>query len=216
VRKGAEDSNAKLLDGTSALHWAVRSDDLAANAADPDGVTPLAVACANANAEIVRKLLAAGANPDLADRAGFTPLMLAVSRPRSENVRILPDAGAKADARESGAQETVLMMAARESNEAAVRLLLEPRVDVNAATRVGKTPARRPPGASGGSHAVGIVRSGWRAQGYQEATLGGMTPLLYGARDGRTEIARMLIAAGAKVNLPDANLYAGTGKPESP
>ena len=53
--------------------------------------------------------------------------------------------------------------------------------------------------------ALGIVRSGWPERGYQEATPGGMTPLLYAARDGRTEIARMLIAAGAKVNLPDAN-----------
>ena len=216
VRKGTEDPNAKLEDGTSALHWAVRSDDSElvslllqakadANAADPDGVTPLAMACANANTEVIRKLLAAGANPELADRAGFTPLMLAVSRPKSENVRILLDAGAKADARESGAQATALMMAVREDNAAAVRLLLERGADVNAATRVGKTPARRPPGAGGGSHGVGIVRSGWPEQGYQEATPGGMTPLLYAARDGRMEIARMLIGAGAKVNLPDAN-----------
>jgi ankyrin repeat protein len=32
-----------------------------------------------------------------------------------------------------------------------------------------------------------------------------MTPLLYAARGGHLEIARMLIAAGAKVNTPDAN-----------
>ena len=57
----------------------------------------------------------------------------------------------------------------------------------------------------GGSHGLGIVRSGWPERGYQEATPGGMTPLLYAARDGRTEIAQMLIAAGAKVNAPDAN-----------
>ncbi len=216
LRRGSEDPNAKLPDGTSALHWAVRSDDSElvslllqaktdANAADTDGVTPLAIACANANTEVVRKLLAAGAKPDLADLAGFTPLMLAVSHPQTENVHILLDAGAKADARESGAQETPLMMAVREDNAAAVRLLLERGADVNAATRVRKTPDRRPPGAGGGSHGVGIVRSGWPEQGYQEATPGGMTPLLYATRDGRTEIARMLIAAGARVNLPDAN-----------
>ncbi len=28
IRSGSEDSNAKFTDGTSALHWAVRSDDL--------------------------------------------------------------------------------------------------------------------------------------------------------------------------------------------
>ncbi len=78
VRAGSEDPNAKLPDGTSALHWAVRSDDLEivslliqakadVNAADPHGITPLALACANANVEIVRKLIAAGANPNLAD-----------------------------------------------------------------------------------------------------------------------------------------------------
>jgi len=216
LRKGSEDPNVKLPDGTSALHWAVRSDDSElvalllqakadANAADPDGVTPLAIACANANAEVVRKLLAAGANPDLADHVGFTPLMIAVSRPQFENIRILLDVGAKVDARESEAQQTALMIAVREDNSAAVRLLLERGADVNAATRVGRTPARRPPGAGGGSHGVGIVRSGWPEQGYQEATPGGMTPFLYAARDGRIEIARMLIGAGAKVNRPEAN-----------
>lgn len=219
IRKGSDDVNGRLPDGTSALHWAVRSDDAElvslllqakadANAADPDGVTPLALACANANVEIIKKLIAAGANPDLADIAGVTPLMTAVGRPQTEAVRILLDAGAKVDARDSKAQETALTIAVRENNAAAVRLLLDRAADVNAATRVGKTPARRPPGAGGGSHGVGIVRSGWPEQGYQEATPGGMTPLLYAARDGRTEIARMLIAAGAKVNLADANKIA--------
>ena len=59
----------KLPDGTSALHWAVTSEDLEivslllqakadVNAADPHGITPLALACANANVEIVRTLIA--------------------------------------------------------------------------------------------------------------------------------------------------------------
>jgi len=216
IGKGTEDVNAKLPDGTSALHWAVRSDDseLVAllirakadtNAADPDGVTPLSLACANSNADIVRKLIAAGANPDLANTAGVTPLMAAVRRPQMDTIRALLEGGAKVDVRDRQAQETALMMAVRANNADAVRLLLAHGADVNAATRIGKTPLRRPPGAGGGSHGTGIVRSGWPEQGYQEATPGGITPLLYAARDGRIEIARMLIAAGAKVNIADPN-----------
>lgn len=131
--------------------------------------------------------------------------MVAVGRPQSESIRLLLDAGAKVDARDKEAQQTALMIAVRENNAAAVRLLLDHGAEVNAATRVGQTPARRPPGAGGGSHGLGIVRSGWPERGYQEATPGGMTPLLYAARDGHAEIARVLIAAGAKVNTPDAN-----------
>ncbi len=216
LRTGSEDVNARLPDGTSALHWAVRSEDLElvsllvhakadVNAADPHGITPLALACANANVAILRALIGAGANPDLTDDAGTTPLMVAVRRPQAESVRLLLDAGAQVDARDHGPEQTALMIAVRENNAAAVRLLLDHGADVNAAVRVGKTPPRRPPGAGGGSHGLGIVRSGWPERGYQEATPGGMTPLLYAARDGRTEIARMLMAAGAKVNLADAN-----------
>ncbi len=68
IRSGSEDPNAKLPDGTSALHWAVRSEDLElvsllihakadVNAADPHGITPLALACANANVAILRALI---------------------------------------------------------------------------------------------------------------------------------------------------------------
>ena len=74
VRTEPENVNAKLPDGTSALHWAVRSDDLElvsllihakadVNAADPHGITPLALACANANVAIARVLIGAGAKP---------------------------------------------------------------------------------------------------------------------------------------------------------
>ena len=212
MHKGSETSNAKLPDGTSALHWAVRSDDLELvslllhakadiNAADPDGVTPLALACANANVRLRENWSPPEQTPSSPIPPGSRRSWLAVGRPQIENVRMLLEAGAKVDARDNRAQETALMIAVRDNNAAAVRPA-GPRRRCECSDANWKDPARRPPGAGGGSHGVGIVRSGWPEQGYQEATPGGMTPLLYAARDGHTEIARMLIAAGAKVNLP--------------
>jgi ankyrin repeat protein len=97
------------------------------------------------------------------------------------------------------------MIAVREDRAAAVKLLLEHGAEVDAVTRVGKAPARRPPGAGGGSHGVGIVRSGWPDRGYQDPTPGGLTALLYATRDGRIEIVRSLLAAGADKNRADVN-----------
>ena len=76
---------------------------------------------------------------------------------------------------------------------------------VKARTRIGAKPAARVPGAGGGSHGVGIVRSGVPPQGQQPPTPGGMTPLLFAARDGRLEAAHRLVEAGADVNAADAN-----------
>ena len=86
-----------------------------------------------------------------------------------------------------------------------VKLLLAQGASLEARTRVGAKPAVRPPGAGGGSHGVGIVRSGVPPQGEQLPTPGGMTPLLYAARDGSLDAARVLIEAGASLNAADPN-----------
>src|SRR5579883_1450225 len=73
-------------DGTTPLHWAVRSNDMQTvdkllrsgadpKAADRYGVTPLYLACVNGDAAMIRKLLDAGADPNSKDPAGETALM---------------------------------------------------------------------------------------------------------------------------------------------
>src|SRR3977135_1849056 len=69
------DVNTPQGDGSTALHWAAHWDDLETadlllrtgakvNAANDLGVTPLYLACSNGSAPMVKKLLAAGANPN--------------------------------------------------------------------------------------------------------------------------------------------------------
>jgi ankyrin repeat protein len=86
-----------------------------------------------------------------------------------------------------------------------VQLLLQHGAEVDARTRTGQRPPWRLPNAGGGSHGLGIIRGGWPERGLQQPTPGGMTALLYAARDGRLETARTLVAAKADVNQPEAN-----------
>jgi ankyrin repeat protein len=210
------DVNATLPDGATALHWAAQSDDLetvalllqaGANpkAKDRYGFTPLYFAANNGNAAVIRKLLEAGADANAADANGETALMTATRSGNVDALKALLQNGANVNAKDSVTQQTALMWAARSNSPAAIQLLLEYGGEVNARTRTGKTPAARPPGAGGGSHGTGIVRSGWPAQGFQPETPGGMTPLLYAARDGRAEITRILVGAKADVQQGDAN-----------
>jgi len=96
-------------------------------------------------------------------------------------------------------------LATHTDNAALVRLLLDRGASIEAATRVGVRPAARPPGTGGGSHGVGIVRSGVPSQGEQLPAPGGMTPLLFAARDGLLDAAKILLEAGADANRPDPN-----------
>jgi ankyrin repeat protein len=99
------------------------------------------------------------------------------------------------------------MLAVRENHPDAVKVLIDRGAKINAATRVGPTPAFRPPckGTGCGSEGVGINRGGIPDRGARAAISGGMTPLLYAARDGRLEEAKFLVAAGADVKLADPN-----------
>jgi ankyrin repeat protein len=210
------DVNSAGVDGTTPLHWAVRAENTEmldvlirakanVNAADRYGVTPLYLACTLANLPIAEKLLNAGADPNALDQSGETLLSVATRAHASDVAAALVKHGANVNAPMQDWKSTALMVAIRENDSAIVKLLLDNGADVNARTKVGPKPARRPAGAGGGSHGVGIIRGGLPESGSQAPTQGGLTPLLYAARDGRIDMVQSLIAKGAELELADAN-----------
>ena len=212
------DVNAARIDGMTALHAAVHADRLdivdallragaKPAAVDRYGVTPLYLAAVNGNADVIRRLLDAGVDANAVDPGGETALMTAARTGAAAALRVLLERGATVDAREPEFGQTALMIAVRENNDAAVQLLLEAGASPNAQTRKGPTPAFVPPckGTGCGSEGVGINRGGVPDRGRRAEIKGGMTPLLYAARDGNVSAARRLIDSGADLEIGDAN-----------
>jgi ankyrin len=211
------DVNAPGKDGTPALHWVIRVDDLdaakllmraGADVKRPDryGVTPLYLASSNGNADMMRLLLDAGADANAVDPTGETVLMTASRVGVLDAVKLLVDRGAVVDAKDPEFQQTALMVAVRENHPDVVKFLVERHADVNAQTRTGRTPPWvLPNSVPGFGHGIGIVRGGLPDRGSRYLIPGALTPLLYAARDGRLESARILLGAGADIEAKDAN-----------
>jgi ankyrin repeat protein len=215
IKQGA-DVNTQGSDGATALLWIARTGDLetadalltaGAKVTVPNalGVTPAYAAAEHGDAAMLRRLLDAGASVATTDSAGDTLLMAAVRAGNPAAVQLLLERGAPVNAADPQYSHTALMWAVDRDDAAISKLLIAKGATVDAATRVGQKPVARPPGTGGGSHGVGIVRSGVPPQGEQQPTPGGMTPLLLAARDGRLNAAKLLVEVGADVNLADPN-----------
>src|SRR5215469_3923503 len=103
--KQRPDVNSQEPDGMTALHWAVRNNDVetaqlliraGANvkAANRYGVTPLALAAENGNATLIEGLLKAGADANAALPEGETVLMTAARTGNADAVKALIAHGA--------------------------------------------------------------------------------------------------------------------------
>ena len=203
------DVNAAQPDGTTALHWAAHWDDgdtaglLIHGAADVNavnelGATPLWLSSVHGGASMIGRLLQAGADANAALPSGETPLMTASRTGSVDAVTALLRHGADVNAREGARGQTALMWAVAQRHPAVVRVLLEHGADVRARSAVRRV-------------VVNIGTAGGDAE-FDGGSMvapedrGGYTPLLFAARHGDIESARLLLDAGA-----DANETAPTG-----
>ena len=197
IRAGA-DVNQAQPDGTTPVHWAVYHVDydvLAAllarkanvNVTNQFGSAPLAEAVEVADARLVKMLLDAGAKPEAANQDGETALMLAIKTGDLPIVEMLINVGAKVNTIEKFHNQTPLMWAAAAPKNAAeiVKLLLAKGADVKPRALYTDWPSQ--------------ISSEPRAQ-YRP--VGGLTALLYAARDGCYACVEELLAAGDDMNRP--------------
>src|SRR5580698_7872224 len=193
------DVNLPEPDGTTALHWAVRQDDremagrlikAGANvkAANRYGVTPLYLACVNGSTPMIAKLLDAGADANSVTTDGETALMTVARTGNVEAAKVLLAHGADVNSKEQWRQQTPLMWAVAESHADMAQELIAHGADVNARQ----------------------VTWNWERQVTKEPRekwmpLGGLTPLLFAARQGCVECSRVLVKAGAEINATNPN-----------
>lgn len=199
------DVNGAQVDGTTALHWAVRGNDVetvdlllraGANIAvrNREGVMPLELAALNGSAAILERLIKAGADANTAlNASGDTPLMMASRSGKADAVKLLLDRGAQINTKEKWGDTTALMWAVSERNRDVVKLLIERGADVNVRTKF-------VPSATGRGFEGATPVEPRANQAAEENASGLLTPLMFAAREGDLESARMLVAAGAQVN----------------
>jgi len=192
-----EDVNRRGVDGSTPLQWAVYSGNVAearrllragANVALANnyGATPMTLAAEVGSTDMLKVLLEAGANADSPNPDGQTALMAVARTGNVEAAKLLLDHGATVDAKEKWGGQTALMWASARRHPEMMQLLISKGADVDAAS---------------------IDRDYQRhvtAEGRPKSLdSGGLTPLLYAARENCIACVDVLLKNKVDIDLPD-------------
>ena len=190
-------AKAVEADGTTALHRAVYAGDLPqaqqliaagadVRAVNRFGANAMQLAAVRGDAALLRALLKAGADVDSTTAEGQTALMAVARTGNVEAAQVLLKAGASLHARENWGGQTALMWAAAQSQPEMVRLLVSQGARVNERSAVRDWQRR-------------VTAEGRPKDMYR----GGLTPLLFAAREGCMPCIDVLLKARADINLAD-------------
>jgi uncharacterized protein len=197
ARAGEKNVNRRNADGSTPLQWAVHAGDIVevkrllragadVSLANNYGATPMSLAAEVGNTEMLKVLLEVGANVESPNADGQTALLAVARTGNVDAARLLIDRGAAVDAREKWGGQTALMWASARRHPEMMRLLIAKGADVNARS---------------------IDRDYQRhvtAEGRPKSLdSGGLTPLLYAARENCAACVKVLLESKADIDLPD-------------
>ena len=200
AEKGASrksDVNRRGVDGSTPLQWAVYKGDVAearrllragadVSLANNYGATPMSLAAEVGNTDMLKLLLEVGANADSPNADGQTALQAVARTGKVDAAQVLLDHHAAVDAREKWGGQTALMWASARRHPEMMQLLIARGADVNARS---------------------IDRDYQRhvtAEGRPKSLdSGGLTPLLYAARENCIACVDVLLKNKADIDLPD-------------
>jgi ankyrin repeat protein len=222
------DVNAAQPDGATAIQWAAYRNDVEmadlliaagadVNKPNRDGATPLWLAAENGNASMLERLLKGGADPNARQPDGATALMMAARNGNVDAIAVLLAHKADPGLKENLRGTTALMWAAEQSHPAAIKLLLDrgARVDSasdpdsrNSRLNIAPTIQQRilqevtiaggRPTDKAEKGAPVSIDDFYRMSDVKDG--GGLTPLVFAAREGCLECVQTLASAGANVN----------------
>ena len=192
-----DDVNRRNVDGSTPLQWAVYNGDVAevrrllragadVSLANNYGATPMSLAAEVANTQILRLLLEVGANADSPTTDGQTALQAVARTGNLEAAQVLLEHHATIDAREKWGGQTALMWASARRHPEMMQLLISKGADVNARS-IDRDYQR---------HVTAEGRP-------KNLDSGGLTPLLYAARENCTACVDVLLKNHADIDLPD-------------
>ncbi len=195
LRDGA-DANEVSEDGTTAIHWAAYHDNLdlaralidagaVVDVTNEYGSTPLAEAAAIGNPAMISLLLYAGADVTGSNADGQTALMIVARTNKLEAAALLIEAGADVNRAETWRGQTPLMWAAAQSQPGMIGLLM----------------------ANGAEPDVRSSVNNFRQVSAESRRMyrptGGLTPLLFAAREGCAACVEALLDGGANPDFAD-------------
>ena len=204
VLASGADPDTRQADGATALHLAVRRQDLEmaavlleagaeVRAMNRSGAVPLHLASERGDADMIALLLEAGTNPNILRGFLETPIMFASQSGSVESVRILIEAGAEVNAATYAGGTTALMWAASLGHVDISRELISAGASLDARS------------TSDHRFVIALESDGCALDPQIIEQLWGFSPLLLAVLNDHIEVVQLLLEAGADVDGPASN-----------